>query len=116
MWSERVASADGVRRKCGASAQRVWSECAAGVQLIKQGAEGDKFFIIKDGLCDISIDGVGVVNKVPRMDNKSGFEEEIRHFGAIPKGVPSLLVCSPVRFFLGAFPAPRLAPSPPCHL
>ena len=36
-----------------------------GTPIIKQGEEGDMFYIVKDGICDIDVEGVGKVMEIP---------------------------------------------------
>ena len=38
---------------------------APGADIIKQGEEGDMFYIVKDGICDIDVEGVGKVMEIP---------------------------------------------------
>lgn len=40
-------------------------EFEAGSEIIKQGAEGDMFFIVESGVCDIEIENVGKVMEIP---------------------------------------------------
>ncbi|KAJ1459639.1 cyclic nucleotide-binding-like protein [Pelagophyceae sp. CCMP2097] len=55
---------------------------APGEVIIKQGAVGDMFYVVEDGICDIEVDGVGKVMEIPCAD-KNDAHVERRYFGEL---------------------------------
>ena len=54
----------------------------AGTAIIEQGAEGDMFYIVKDGICDIDVEGVGKVMELP-CPSKEDPDVLRRYFGEL---------------------------------
>jgi len=53
-----------------------------GDDLIKQGAEGDMFYIVESGSCNVSVEGVGKVNTIP-CPSKEDPSVERRYVGEL---------------------------------
>jgi len=53
-----------------------------GDEIIKQGAEGDMFYIVEEGKCDITVEGVGKVMEIP-CPSKEDPSVERRFFGEL---------------------------------
>jgi len=53
-----------------------------GSDIIKQGEEGDMFYIVEDGICDITVEGVGKVMEIP-CPSKEDPSVERRFFGEL---------------------------------
>ena len=54
----------------------------AGATIIKQGEEGDMFYVVESGICDIDVEGVGKVMEIP-CPSKEDPAVERRFFGEL---------------------------------
>ena len=54
----------------------------AGAEIVRQGAEGDMFYIVESGTCDIAVAGVGNVMEIP-CASKEDATVERRYFGEL---------------------------------